>query len=76
MDAIKKSYEIPTRVMFYDYLNDDLGWGIAYGNEIICACCGGIFEIDEVITQGHDRGIPNPIVVREDWKDFTKEIAF
>lgn len=39
-------YEIPTQVLFID----DEGYsrvGIAYGDEIICACCGSIFEVDE-----------------------------
>lgn len=74
MDTIKK-YDIPTQVMFYDYCENDFAWGIAYGDEIICACCGGTFNIDEVLTEAHDRGISNPIQDHK-WVDFTEEIAF
>lgn len=45
----------PTQVSFYTY---DDGWcfGIAYRDEIICACCGGIFKIEEVdIVVARDR---------------------
>lgn len=44
-----KTYSKPTQVQFFtkgDDKNPALV-GIAYGNEIICACCGGIFELSE-----------------------------
>ena len=43
-----KYFDKPTQVVYYDV--DDNCWksGIAYRDEIICACCGGIIEISEI----------------------------
>ena len=38
----KKYYNKPTQVKFYDVDNDLWVGGIAYHDEIICGCCGGI----------------------------------
>lgn len=43
----KKYYDNPTQVAFLDF-DGDLSYGIAYKDEIICACCGSVFEIEEV----------------------------
>lgn len=44
-------YSIPVQVRF-SFVNDDgeeeILYGIAYKDEVICACCGGVFEIEEV----------------------------
>lgn len=40
-------FEEPTQVQFLDD-EGTIQVGIAYGNKIICACCGGVFEMDEV----------------------------
>ncbi len=51
---MKKYFETPTQVMFWQDAeimrenNVDYFVGIAYHDEIICACCGGIVEISEV----------------------------
>lgn len=44
-----KYFERPTQVLFRDP-NTDEGFigGIAYRDEIICGCCGGLFELDEL----------------------------
>lgn len=42
-----KNFDMPTQVKFIDP-EDEICYGIAYKNEIICACCGGIFRTDEV----------------------------
>ena len=41
-----KYFDRPTQVVFCD---EQGGWkgGIAYCNEIICGCCGSIFDIEE-----------------------------
>lgn len=77
MNTIKK-YDIPTQVMFYDYCEDEFAWGIAYGEIIICACCGGTFNIDEVIAEAYDyRGLSaDKAIINHKWVDFTDEIAF
>ena len=47
IENMKRYYEVPTQVRWFDI--DDKRWigGIAYRNEIICGCCGSILEFDE-----------------------------
>lgn len=44
---MKKFFEEPTQVAFVDTtsLNEEIRYGIAYKNEIICGCCGTVFEL-------------------------------
>ena len=42
-------FNAPTQVKFYVNESGPLG-GIAYGDKIICGCCGGIFEFDDCIS--------------------------
>lgn len=44
---MKRYYDIPTQVKFYDSENNEWIGGIAYRDEIICGECGSIFELDE-----------------------------
>ena len=39
----------PTQVLFWDHTGDHYAGGILYGDVIICGCCGGIFDVDEII---------------------------
>lgn len=55
MTNIKDYYDVPTMVTFLDYNYEDVPIeeipvlaGIAYKDEIICGCCGGIIEIKEL----------------------------
>ncbi len=70
---MKKFYERPTQVMFAD-IDHPGQWlaGIAYGKDIICGCCGGVFEIDEVIEFSDN---PTPIYEYEEWTDIACEIV-
>ena len=58
-----KNFEKPCQVRFVDFENE-IHYGIAYHNEIICACCGSIFEIDEV-----------EILQQLSWANFEREIS-
>ena len=63
---MKVFYDKPTQVMFSD--PDHRGeWlvGIAYSDVIICACCGGVFETDEI----------EAIHPYEDWIDIVDTIS-
>lgn len=40
-------FDAPTQVHFLAY-GKEWCYGIAYNDEIICACCGGTFPLDEV----------------------------
>ena len=70
---MKKSFERPTQVKFYDYEENTWQYGIAYHDEIICGECGGVFEIAEVIEFA-PRFVQNPIHVYESWINITEEI--
>lgn len=66
-----ESFDVPTQVAFWD---DDGMYhaGIAYGEKIICACCGGVQEIKE-IYEFAPSGV-EPIIVYKSWVDFEESI--
>lgn len=42
-----KDFEKPTQVMFIDDDNETC-FGIAFGDTVICGCCGSTFDVSEV----------------------------
>ena len=44
---MKKFFEEPTQVAFIctNDLSEEVRYGIAYQNKIICGCCGNVFEL-------------------------------
>ena len=63
----RKSFERPTQVKFCEIGTEEesIEYGIAYNDEVICACCGGVYELDEVeILEEY-----------EYWVDFKYEIG-
>lgn len=63
---MKKFYDVPTQVLFR-IVDDDseiLG-GVAYGEVVICGCCGAIIPLDEAIIEEE---YPN------DWTPISDEI--
>jgi hypothetical protein len=73
---MKNFYEEPTQVVFADPDNEGK-WiaGIAYKDEVICACCGGVFEICNIIESTKESGVKNPIYEYRYWVDFVSEIV-
>ena len=72
---IMKFYEKPKQVIFADPENPgDWLAGIAFHDCIICSCCGGVFEIEDVVKQAKEDGVVNPIYEYEDWGDLTDDI--
>lgn len=65
---MKTYYELPTMVKFEDPDGEN-GWlyGIAYKEEIICACCGSTFDIEELNEDGLE-------IVTMDWVNFEEFI--
>lgn len=65
-------FEAPTQVKFWDerYIG-----GIAYRDEIICGCCGGIFKISDVYEVASDTLDNDPIVVYKGWVGLSSEIC-
>ena len=66
------TFDIPTQVMFWDFTENCYTYGIAYKDEIICGCCGGIFEIAGIVE--HTPIELQPIYPYENWADLTEEI--
>lgn len=65
-------FEIPTQVKFWDgrYIG-----GIAYRDEIICGCCGGIFGISDIYKVAPDTLDNDLIVVVDGWKAINYDIC-
>lgn len=58
------NFDKPTQVLFYDEENfGEKRAGIAFENRVICACCGYVFNLDEV-----------EIIKTLKWVDFTEYI--
>jgi len=49
--------------------------GIVCGPIVICACCGAIFHLKDILTSGKQDGEPHPVQVYEDWVDFSESIS-
>ena len=71
----KYDFSTPKQVVFAD--TDNIGeWliGIAYNDVIICACCGGVFKIDEICELATAAGIQEPIYSYKEWNDVSDDI--
>ena len=73
-------YPFPVQVKFFcpDTVNEKrFENGIAYGAETICGCCGGVFKVDEVITDAEFYGIPEATAIQEYglWVNFSEYIG-
>lgn len=72
-------YDKPTQVKFLDFLEFEsykpywIG-GIAYHNEVICGCCGGVFEISELYEKAKERGYEHSPIEALIWIDINEEI--
>ena len=72
----KTYFDKPTQVVFVD--PDNPGeWlaGIAYRDEVICGCCGGVFNIDDVIEMATEDGVHCAIYEYPEWNDIADEIV-
>ena len=68
---MKTSYEAPTQVMFHDP-DGVYNFGIAWGDKIICACCGGVFEVEEILKFALE---DQPAIYEySTWNDLSNEI--
>ena len=61
----------PVQVMFYD--GEGMCSGIMWGDQIVCACCGATFWVDEVVENAKADGI-DAIKMFEAWVDISNEI--
>ena len=71
----KPYFDVPKQVVFHD-IDNPQNWlvGIAYKDEIICSCCGGVYEIAEVceLSEGY---VEQAIYPYEEWVDLSTEIS-
>ena len=78
------NFDTPTQVKFVDFgiapedNNGEVLWlgGIAYGNEIICGCCGAIILLEDLYADYEDLkddfpGLESPIEIYNDWVDIS-----
>ena len=68
----KMYFENPTQVVWIDESGQKQA-GIAYGDVIICGCCGGTVAIDEIYEFAPE-GVENPITELE-WTSICEEIG-
>lgn len=62
---------IPRQVMFWDGENYCAGFMI--GNLLVCGCCGGTFNLDEVVEMAREDD-QVPVRVFDTWVDISDEI--
>ena len=67
-----RSASVAAQVKFWD--GEHWCIGIMVGSQIVCACCGGVFDVDEVLNDGREIGIEDPIVIYDTWVDISDEI--
>lgn len=60
-------FPVPTQVQFWDYKKRRYKGGIAYRDEIICGCCGDVFNISEIYKVAPDTLLRDPIITYNDW---------
>ena len=65
-------FEAPTQVKFWDerYIG-----GIAYRDEIICGCCGGVFSISKIYKVAPDTLLGDPIIIYDNWACISSAIC-
>ena len=67
----------PTQVMYFDYREEDeprLLTGIAFRQEIICGCCGGVIDIDKLVEAGKREGHNKVFFPYNTWEDISEAI--
>ena len=70
----QKAYDSPTQVMFYDSNESQWVPGIAYGDEVICGCCGSVFSLEEIHAEAAEDGLKSGIYAYSNWVSIIEEI--
>ena len=72
---MKKYYEKPTQVKFYDIDEDRWVGGIAYEDYILCGCCGGKIEIFDLLMEAEATDMKSDMIIQElVWIDIEETI--
>ena len=68
----KNYFEVPTQVRYYD--EGAYGTGIAYRDEVICACCGGVTPLEEIYEFADEDGV-QAIYEYTTWENITESVG-
>ena len=70
-------YGTPCQVRFYNAIDGLYYGGIAFGDIIICGCCGGITCIEDVVSAAVEAGIScEDAVIELSWYDLSDAILY
>ena len=62
---------IPKQVMFWD--GEGMCSGILYKDVVICACCGGVYEVQDILENVPEG--QTALRIFKDWIGFSEEIG-
>lgn len=68
-------FEVPTQVKFWDPAGNHYVGGIAYRDEIICGCCGGVMGISTIYYFAPEELDNEPIIPINKWQPIDYEIC-
>ena len=73
-----KACEYPRQIRWinFDSETGDVLYGIQLGDKVICACCGGIFPIDELNELAYNALCTSWVEIGEEWVSFADEMAY
>ena len=83
MDVNKMYFKKPTQVKYYNYVGDfdentpdeeKYKEGIAYNGEVICACCGAVIPLVNILREAEINDFDTPIIMQEWWEPFEIKI--
>ena len=64
---------IARQVKFYN--GEGMSAGIMIGDIIICGCCGGVIEVEDIIEDAREDGVIHPILMYTHWVGLSNEIT-
>lgn len=62
---------VPRQVRFYD--GENMCTGILCGEEVICACCGGIYDVRDILEEAPEGIVP--LSLFKNWVNFSEAIC-
>ena len=69
---MRKYFEYPMQVSFYDVETGRFLNGIAYRDEIICLECGGVIQLFDLYRDAKENGIDTPLTIYPEWCDISE----
>ena len=68
----RRYFDEPTQVKYWNGEEEGYCGGIAYKDEVICACCGAIVDIAEICELAEEDGIAP--IIELSWIDLNEEV--